>query len=878
MSQDATPNCRTNLIRDIPSDTDSFAIHSRIAEAIVELVERERGGISVGISGSWGSGKSTIINFIQRKFKEDHRSNLQYHLWLFDAWEHEGDHLRRMFLESMKKSLQENTTWIDGKNWQDNLDYLAKRRKRSIQHDKPRINMFLVALAVTTLAIPVGSALLTNALYQRVVHYTFDLTTWEFRLIFPILLILAPAVLSLWIPVHYIILRYVCKNQQHSFKEFAESHFTWLLQRSATEVERIVMQDPDPTSIEFASTFNDMMEAALSSPERRFVIVIDNLDRIDTVNAKAIWSTLQTFLQVKIGEDDWRDRFFVVIPYDHNSISRIWGGENGKNQEFVESFLNKSFQIRFHVPITSDADWEDYLMGEKRSNGRQGILCEALPHHSIDDFHRVYRIYDVMRVRESQRGAPTPRELILYVNQIGALHRVWGDTIPISDLAYFTLLQSWDGNIHQGLLDGSIPQDSVMPYLALNVRDNLAALHFGVSIEHAQVLLLRGPILDALYRIDPTSLAELAKIYPRPFRTVLQRAITDIEVEQRITTVNEIIRAAETLSTLDQTVLGTEADTYVKRQLTVLCNRIHGVFKQLEGQTFTWSPPIEIEIDGFIRLATHDRDRRLVVSFVSLFGYLPLWESNGTAILKGITGYVQSLMMLYDKLKKTSLLLDDYAATVPGGPQVYRSVATLLRIEDPDRMYWHLFKPNRLLDNDLRLVNDIKETRYTNDHRMMLPVLKTADPSFDLLPVFREMLKALEERLTGMSMVDPTTAMLESLFEFMHEPTVADLVNQIAARNLYSYLLDLIMETNSIQLSAITIAILMCSAPGKLNYRVEEPSILHDLLEDPADDLVKRVVTLLGQSDAYENTRKAAPTTINFINACRELLQHSRDE
>ncbi len=878
MSQEDIPShCITNLIRDIPSDTDSFAIHSRIAEAIIDLVERERGGISVGISGSWGSGKSTIINFIQKKFKEDHGSTSQCHLWLFDTWEHEGDHLRRMFLESMNKSLKD-AKWLISEEWQNDLDYLAKRRKRSIQHDKPRISMFLVALAVATLAIPIGSALLTNALYQRVIHYTFDWATWEIRFVIPIMLILAPVLPLFCILIYYVIRRYVCKNEQRSFKEFAASYFTWFLQRSATEIERVIVQDPDPTSIEFASTFRDMMKAALEPPERRFVIVIDNLDRINTDNAKVIWSTLQTFLQVKADEEeDWHERFFVVIPYDHNGISRIWGGESGEKQELVESFLNKSFQIRFHVPITSDVDWKDYLLGDEVTDRRTGILHEALPQHSADDFHRVYRLYDVMRVRGSLRGAPTPRELILYVNQIGALHRVWGDTISISDLAYFTLLQRRGENIHQGLLSGAIPEDNVMPYLALNAQDDLAALHFGVSIEHAQVLLLRGPILEALYKVDHKRLAELAKIHPRPFRTVLQRAITDIEAEQRITTVNEIARAAATLSMLDHSVLGADIDTYINHQLAVLCNRMHRVLKQLKGKTFAWTPPIEIEIDGFTRLATHDS--KLISFFVSLFGHLPLWESDGRPILEGITGYVQSLKMLYDKLKKASLLSDDYAAIVPGGPQVYRTVATHLHIEGTDRMYWHLFKPDRsLLNSGLQLVDNVKETRYTNDHRMMLQVLKIAEPSFDLLPVFQEMVKVLEGQLIGMSIVSSVTAMLESLFDFMHEQAVADLVDQIAEHDLYSYLFTLSADTNSIELSAIVTAIFMRSVPERLNYNHEWTSILYSLLEDPADDLAERIVALLGQSDAYERTLNAVPSTRNFVSACLKLLEHPRDE
>src|SRR5262245_5937401 len=85
------------LIPDIPASEDEFGVHENIANSIVDLVMTEDGGRTVSIEGKWGSGKSTIINLIRKKFS-DNPTKL---VFLFDAWTHQGDPLRRTFLETL---------------------------------------------------------------------------------------------------------------------------------------------------------------------------------------------------------------------------------------------------------------------------------------------------------------------------------------------------------------------------------------------------------------------------------------------------------------------------------------------------------------------------------------------------------------------------------------------------------------------------------------------------------------------------------------------------------------------------------------------------------------------------------------------------------
>ena len=91
--------CPTRLLPDTPADTDSFGSHERVARSIAEVVQTESGGKAIGLEGGWGSGKSTIVKLISWKLSQKKESS--HKIAVFDMWSHQGDPLRRTFLENL---------------------------------------------------------------------------------------------------------------------------------------------------------------------------------------------------------------------------------------------------------------------------------------------------------------------------------------------------------------------------------------------------------------------------------------------------------------------------------------------------------------------------------------------------------------------------------------------------------------------------------------------------------------------------------------------------------------------------------------------------------------------------------------------------------
>ena len=503
--------CATRLLADTPAETDEFGGHKQVASSIAEVVQTEDGGKAIGLEGGWGSGKSTIVRLIAQELPQTNEHD--HRMVVFDMWSHQDDPLRRTFLESLITRIQ-SFGWIQKEKWGRRSDELAGRRREDTTRVVPRLTGTGVLFAFTLLAIPVGTGLISaGARLLGSVNASVIFAT----------LLLAIGVGGVLMPaVYYVLvmgirrLRRQSKTNENEDDGGSNDLPALLTRQASTESHTIVTQTPDPTSVEFEAVFRDLLDEALESENRTLLLVVDNLDRVQPSDALSIWSTLQTFLgQSDYQQAEWIDRLWVLIPYDANAILRLWdrSGSDSANSRLSSSFLDKTFQLRFRVPPLLLSNWRGFL---------QQSLQRALPDHQESDFHDVYRAFAAKGGLET--SAPTPRDLKIFVNQIGALHRERQDEFPLSHLACYVLLQKDGSNVLEILLS-----NKEVGFLSRSVgkrwRETVAALHFGVTVQESLQILLRGPIQAALSDGDGEKLSTLASAQSTGFWAVLEDTI-----------------------------------------------------------------------------------------------------------------------------------------------------------------------------------------------------------------------------------------------------------------------------------------------------------------------------------------------------------------
>ena len=158
--EDILERYRFTLLRDEAVDKDSFedATHEKIATTLYKLITKEKGGVTVGLEGVWGSGKSAIISILGKKLKDEKK----IHFFTFDAWAHEGDPLRRIFLESLIESFP-----IKDKNLEDLQSKIAKRLKTTVITTTRSVTGLGKLLAIATIFFSIGLTLLTKVNFEN---------------------------------------------------------------------------------------------------------------------------------------------------------------------------------------------------------------------------------------------------------------------------------------------------------------------------------------------------------------------------------------------------------------------------------------------------------------------------------------------------------------------------------------------------------------------------------------------------------------------------------------------------------------------------------------------------------------------------------------
>lgn len=589
--------CPTTLIEDTPALDDAFRAettigpHERVANAIVALIaSSETGGKMIGLEGGWGAGKSTVVNFVRKGL--DASDN--YTTILFDAWAHEGDPLRRTYLETLIHHLQD-LGWVDVPEWDKSLDEIANRRKVTTTRTIPKPTVLGTLLAVTLFAVPFGSAFMGAALRDGLTIDSGQPVSWKFLVG---LLSLGPLFALLGNALLLLLSKPFSIKHPFTFKRIPKlDSWAFLEGKAISETQTETVETPNPTSLEFEKHFGELMKESLKDkPNRRIVLVLDNLDRVDAKDALEIWSTLQTFLRDRFHHcDGWYSQLWVLVPYDPNGLRKLWDNRKENSTDEPEdarhasdSFIDKSFQIRFQVPPPVLSNWRTFLYG---------LVQQALPEHGADDQHAIYRVFDLCRGTTGR--PPTPRELKLYVNQIGAIHRQWQHEFPMEHVAYYVLRCRDAQPLVQRLRDGKLTDDEASRWLGDSLKDSLAGLAFNVPAMLGQQLLLADPIYDALCQQHSDELKSLAESHGAGFWAVLEKVATSKFVDTEAAALAKAACCLRESKLLEQDETRNEVRT------------VRASLKSAAMSIDTWSPFDQEMADGIAALCVIASDESI---------------------------------------------------------------------------------------------------------------------------------------------------------------------------------------------------------------------------------------------------------------------------
>lgn len=486
--------------------------HQKIKESLFKLIKSEDEGITIGLSGPWGSGKSTIINLLKEE--------KEFLFFYFDAWAHEGDPLRKIFLESFINCLKEAE--------EDELIIAKLEEKQLIISGEKRIKTTIVErsttklglyLTVATFVLTIGIAFLSAINYDGLTY------KWTGSVNIPFLV---GIIFSLF-PFIVLFKNYLeLRKNGEDVKDL--KNWAFLQNNSNETITESIIGEEERTSIEFEKYFKEILEVSNSVNTKKIIIVLDNLDRVDAEVSLKVWSTLQTFIQHKnptSKEYKIFKKIFTIIPYDEESLMKIWAnysedeeGNKRIDNSFAKSFFDKSFQVRIDVPKPIVSNWLGFI---------DSMMNEAFKIWPEKDKQSVKEVIE--KTRKNILDNPRPREIKTFLNQVGFLRNHFNEDISTKSISFYSFKRYLEGKsndqISKYLLNFSeIPKEEIN-LIEEDTIQEVAAIIYGVDKDKGAQILLSPKIIDALKNNKPDILKDLSLNYKNVFWAIFKKIISD---------------------------------------------------------------------------------------------------------------------------------------------------------------------------------------------------------------------------------------------------------------------------------------------------------------------------------------------------------------
>lgn len=377
-----------NFIRDEPQDKDNKSYfnfyHENVAPALSEILKADTTPHTIGIFGSWGTGKSTIINLLKNDKK------LDMPVFLFDAWKYQDDSLRRIFLIKFKEFLETDLKVKFKKNYL--FDFYNSTQETAVVEpdvisDSSKWMRFVLLIKNNILI----TVLITSAIILGLVSLIWSNSQFYQTIVSVLVFISSISVIGIAIkPI---------------FEKVMEKIAAALLQTSTTSKNastyvtgREKLNSPE----EFEDRFKDMLSKI---GKKKLVIVFDNIDRVQGDTAISMISTIKTFM-----EPNSESKVVFLIPCDPDAIDEqikqyYSRRDNSLGSYSSSDYLRKVFNLILWLPNYVATDLEEYT---KKCLEESGEISK----HTNNP--------EVILVINSAFSR-NPRDIIQFVNNLTAL-------------------------------------------------------------------------------------------------------------------------------------------------------------------------------------------------------------------------------------------------------------------------------------------------------------------------------------------------------------------------------------------------------------------------------------------------------------------------
>ena len=554
------------LQQEMPADSDLFkgGSHQNVADRMAEVIKEQNINI-LGLEGELGSGKSTIIHFLKKSLTPE------YTFIDFDAEIYHYGNTKKALIEVIHDGLSESK----GAN-KDNLDKLKNTALGNIVKYDKRVSSRLSWWTVSFILLCLLSVQMVRYLILDInANVKIPGTISDLVIALEIVAALSPGLLLLWILVipklnikswwaaSFILLcllsvkmvSYIILDINANAKipgaisgliitlEIVAALspvllLLWLLvspklntkyrgnsedvttvgdlfkQNSTDSITEKWLISREIGTIELTKALAGFTSSSSVSAEAKFILIIDNLDRINADKVKELWSDMELIAGTT------HRQFRIIVPYSarHVAKSLLLEGHTGRE------FISKRIPVTFTVPPLITAGWQDTFreMWKETVHERADFSCaetmQILERWRTVEYPRMTprllkKLVNDVHILLMTVPAKAPEEyvlLALYVvfvryneSDVMALLRFTeNDAIDMQPNEYEDKLQATKAQLNRLFMNDTN-----------RWSEYLMSIHFQASVELARTELFDLPLTEAVNSRDAVALEKLIGMY-----------------------------------------------------------------------------------------------------------------------------------------------------------------------------------------------------------------------------------------------------------------------------------------------------------------------------------------------------------------------------
>jgi putative ATP/GTP-binding protein len=429
-----------------PCGKDLFAgkTHEKTAEQITQKILSSETSLMIGIDGGWGSGKSNLIQMIEKRVQERDTKAI---FFTYDAWGHQNDMPRRAMLEELtSKVIQFPNALLEDKreDWEERKEKLLAQRKKTSTKTIPKVSAGILVLALISILTPTCS--------QWGERLSKEDSSW-----LPMFITAFPLIFGFLYALYEFF-----HLEEKTIKAFLNELLSLYQESTKEETTHEVVFSEEPSS----SQFREWMKDLDKSLQTHLILVFDNMDRLPASKVQEFWAAIHSFFS----EEKYK-HIRVIIPFDRKHIISAFRGEDGDDRRcYGNDFIDKTFDVVYRVAPPTLSNWKGYLSDQWKEAFGESLS----PEHSIT------QIYDLLT------GSKTPREIIAFINDCVTTRETCSVSIPDEYIALFVIgKHKISESPEKELLELSFLKPLAYKYDNDDTRKYLSALYYQLPPDEA---------------------------------------------------------------------------------------------------------------------------------------------------------------------------------------------------------------------------------------------------------------------------------------------------------------------------------------------------------------------------------------------------------